>query len=104
MDFTLELGEVSESVEVTGNYTRVDTEDASLSALLGTRDMQAIPVNGRNFNELLGLLPGTVSNIPTEPNPLAFNRAGASDGGTNPNHNNWSKMAFTTWISEAAET
>lgn len=91
VDFTLELGEVSESVEVSGTYTRVDTEDASLSALLGTRDMQSIPVNGRNFNELLGLLPGTVSNIPTEPNPLAFNRAGASVGGTNPNHNNWSE-------------
>jgi hypothetical protein len=62
-----------------------------MSAMLGDRDMQAIPVNGRNFNELLGLLPGTVSNIPNEPNPLAFNRAGASMSGTNPQHNNWSQ-------------
>jgi hypothetical protein len=89
--FTLELGAVTESVEVSAGYTRLNTEEASMSALLGARDMQAIPVNGRNFNELLGLLPGTVSNIPTEPNPLAFNRAGASLSGTNPAHNNWSQ-------------
>jgi hypothetical protein len=34
VDFALELGAVTESVEVSGTYTRVDTEDASLSALL----------------------------------------------------------------------
>jgi len=90
VNFKLQLGAVTETVEVTEEFTRVNTEDGSLSALLGTHDMQTIPVNGRNFNELLALLPGTVSSIPTEPQPLAFNRAGASINGTQPGHNNWS--------------
>jgi hypothetical protein len=91
VSFTLELGAVTESVEVSATYTRINTENASMSATVGSRDMQGIPVNGRNFNEFLGMLPGTVSTIPNEPNPLAFNRAGASMSGTRPGHNNWSQ-------------
>ena len=59
VDFTLELGAVTESVEVSGTYTRVNTEDASLSALLGAKDMQAIPVNPMNGNS--AVVNGTVA-------------------------------------------
>jgi hypothetical protein len=52
VNFTLQLGAVTESVEVSGAYTRINTEEASMSAALGSRDVQAIPVNDRNFNEL----------------------------------------------------
>jgi hypothetical protein len=91
VNFVLELGAVTASVEVSATYTRVNTEESSMAATVGARDMEGIPVNGRNFNEFLAILPGTVSSIPNEPNPLAFNRAGASMSGTRPNHNNWSQ-------------
>lgn len=90
INFTLEVGRLTETVEVTGAVTRVNTEEGSMSALFGTHEVANIPTNGRYFNQLVALMPGTVSNIPAGPSSLAFNRAGVSVNGTRFNDNNWS--------------
>ncbi len=62
-----------------------------MSALFGTDEVANIPSNGRYFNQLVALMPGTVSNIPSGPTSLTFNRAGVSVNGTRYNDNNWSQ-------------
>src|SRR6266542_3480441 len=42
VNITLELGAITESVAVSATYTRVNTEESSMSALMGSRDIQAI--------------------------------------------------------------
>src|SRR5258708_7975613 len=91
IDFVLEVGAVTDTVEVTGQVARVNTEDGRMSALFGTDEVANIPSNGRYFNQLVALMPGTVSNIPSGPNSLTFNRAGVSVNGTRYNDNNWSQ-------------
>ena len=90
VDFALEVGSVADTVEVSAQVVRVNTEEGSMSALFGTREIANIPTNGRYFNQLVALMPGTVSNIPTGPGRLNFNRAGVSVNGTRYNDNNWS--------------
>lgn len=91
IDIVLEVGAVTDTVEVTGQVARVNTEDASMSALFGTDEVANIPSNGRYFNQLVALMPGTVSNIPSGPSSLNFNRAGVSVNGTRYDDNNWSQ-------------
>ena len=91
VNLKLELGALAESVQVEAKYTRLDTESNTQSSTVGTQDIQGLSLNGRDLNEIIGLLPGTVSSIPTEPQALAFNRSQASVGGVSENHNNWSQ-------------
>jgi hypothetical protein len=90
VDFTLEVGNLTEDVEITAALTRINHQDGSLSDLLGPRQITSVPINGRYFNQLVTLMPGTVSYIPQGPSVLAFNRAGAAVNGQRPNTNNWS--------------
>ena len=68
MDLALTVGQVSESVEVTGAVTDVDTRDASLGHLMNQKSLIDLPLNGRNPASLIALVPGveTVS-VPTRP-------------------------------------
>jgi hypothetical protein len=54
-DFTLTVGEVTESVEVSATATMVQTDNTSLGNVISDTLIQNLPVNGRDFNALLGL-------------------------------------------------
>ena len=58
INFALEIGNVSQSVEVTGATPTVDTETADVSYTVSTRQMTDLAVNGREFTSLQQLLPG----------------------------------------------
>ncbi|HEX4168095.1 MAG TPA: carboxypeptidase regulatory-like domain-containing protein [Bryobacteraceae bacterium] len=58
INFALEVGNVSETVEVTGATPTVDTETADISQTISTRQMTDLAVNGREFTSLQQLLPG----------------------------------------------
>lgn len=58
VNFQLEVGNVSETVEVTGATPAVDTETADISQTVSTRQMTDLAVNGREFTSLQQLLPG----------------------------------------------
>ena len=61
---------VQESVTVTGEAPLIDTTNSSLGANIDPRQMQELPVNGRNWMDLTLLAPGSRSNGVTEtPNP-----------------------------------
>ena len=59
LDFTLELGEVTETIEVTGAAPIMQTEEASVGNVVTARELQRMPVNQRNYTRLMLLMPGT---------------------------------------------
>jgi outer membrane receptor protein involved in Fe transport len=54
----LEVGAVTESVTVTGEAPLLQTESAEVSNLVGNAQMKALPLDGRNFSQLVDLVPG----------------------------------------------
>jgi len=62
VDFSLEPGAVSQTVEVTGATPLLQTERADIVQTVETAQLAQLPVGGavRNFQGLLALVPGTV--------------------------------------------
>jgi hypothetical protein len=59
VDFTLEVGAVSETVEVSATAVALQTQDASVGGTITNNVLERMPVNGRNYTRLMLLLPGT---------------------------------------------
>ena len=57
----LEVGSVSESVEVSGTPPPVTTANSSISQVVDTQRISELPLNGRNALQLVSLAPGVVS-------------------------------------------
>jgi len=64
VDFALPVGQVTDSVEVSGDVTQVDTHDVQLGGTVDSRRVRELPLNGRNVYDLMVLMPG-VSNVNT---------------------------------------
>ena len=58
IDFVLEIGAVSESVQVTANVSKVDTHTVTLKEVVDQRRIRELPLNGRDASQLILLLPG----------------------------------------------
>jgi hypothetical protein len=54
----LTVGEISEKIVVTGQTPLLQTESAELSTLIGSQQVLDLPLNGRDFNQLVDLVPG----------------------------------------------
>jgi outer membrane receptor protein involved in Fe transport len=59
-DFDLTVGDVSAVVEVESGAVALDTETASIGQVVSQRQVTQLPLNGRNFLQLLFLNGGTV--------------------------------------------
>src|SRR3954451_486784 len=57
----LEVGSVSETIEVQGTPPPVVTSSSSVSQLVDTKRIEQLPLNGRNALQLVALLPGVVN-------------------------------------------
>jgi hypothetical protein len=62
IDLVLELGELTQAVNVTAETSMLKTTTSEVSALMDPVRMTELPLNGRNIVELAGLLPG-VDNV-----------------------------------------
>lgn len=60
VDFSLNVGQVSERVLVTGEAPLVETTTAQVGALVDDRKIRDLPLNGRSFEQLALLQPGVV--------------------------------------------
>jgi Carboxypeptidase regulatory-like domain len=58
VDFRLQPGALSETVQVTGEATLVDTTDSTLNGVLENKAINELPLQGRDFQNLLPLHPG----------------------------------------------
>jgi len=61
VDFALEVGAVTETVNVTGNAVALQTENAVVGHVVDNRYTTQIPLNGRDFAQLVLLVPGTAT-------------------------------------------
>jgi Carboxypeptidase regulatory-like domain len=63
LDITLQIGSVSETVEITGAPPVVDTTSTQLGAIVNERSSTQLPLNERDVYQLLQLQPGVQSQI-----------------------------------------
>ncbi|MFP5228025.1 MAG: carboxypeptidase regulatory-like domain-containing protein [Acidobacteriota bacterium] len=57
----LKPGEVTQTLSVTAQAVNLDTDSTALSQLMGQHQVEQLPLNGRNFMQLLTLTAGTVT-------------------------------------------
>jgi hypothetical protein len=60
IDLQMEVGQVTETVEVQANAVAIDTETSSVGQVVSERQVTQLPLNGRNFLQLLFLGNGAV--------------------------------------------
>ena len=58
LDISMEVGNVEQTVEVTGAIPLLQTENASVGQVIEQTAVNALPLNGRNFVQLAILAPG----------------------------------------------
>ncbi|HEX4230415.1 MAG TPA: carboxypeptidase regulatory-like domain-containing protein [Bryobacteraceae bacterium] len=67
LKFSLSIGATSQTVQVTSGAPLVQTDSSSVQASVNQKQMQDLPLNGRNALQLTTLTPGTVlTNVGTE--------------------------------------
>ena len=59
----LQPGEQTQTITVTGEVPAIDTTDATLGGTVSNQSINALPLNGRNFERLLQLRPGVVTSV-----------------------------------------
>jgi hypothetical protein len=74
LDSSLQIGELTQTVEVTGSAPLVDTRSPALSGLVDDQRVVDLPLNGRNVIALAATLPGILSVV--APQQLSDSRSG----------------------------
>ena len=64
IDLKLEVGTVTESVTITGASPLVQTSSSELGTTVTNEQIEALPLNGRNFVNLTRTVPGVLRGIP----------------------------------------
>ena len=82
LNYTLQLGSVKETVNVEGSAMVLDTNTTTVGQVIEDRQIEDMPLNGRNVMNLLELVPGVVPQGATSGNVL--NNQGAIGNYTNP--------------------
>jgi hypothetical protein len=60
IDIALQAGQVSEVIEVSGEVPLLDTTSSTLGGTLSNDEINDLPLNGRNYENLLQLRPGVM--------------------------------------------
>ena len=76
VDFSLDVGQVSETVEVSASAQLLTTENATVGTVIEKQQITDLPLNGRNFLSLVALSPNVTYGF----NPAA--QASGRQGGT----------------------
>jgi len=88
IDFVMQVGQVSERIEVTGGAPLLNTENAAVSTVIDNKRIVELPLNGRNYLSLIALSP----NVSVE---AGSSQATTLQGGTRSSQNyNVSGMRF----------
>jgi outer membrane receptor protein involved in Fe transport len=61
IDLQLPVGQTQETVTVEANATQVETTNSAVSALVNQTQMRELPLNGRDFEQLILLAPGVAT-------------------------------------------
>jgi hypothetical protein len=61
LDFTMQVGQVTQTVEVTTEAPTVELTSSTLSATVNATTVRELPLNGRSWTDLASLQPGVVT-------------------------------------------
>ena len=65
VDLVVQPGQQNQTITVSGEVPAVDTTDATLGGTVSNEAINALPLNGRNFERLLQLRPGVITSVGT---------------------------------------
>jgi hypothetical protein len=65
IDLTLEIGELTNVVEIAGGAPLLQSENSSIGTVIENRSVVELPLNGRNYLQLTSLIPGATTNGPS---------------------------------------
>jgi Carboxypeptidase regulatory-like domain/TonB dependent receptor len=65
IDLNLEIGELTNVVEIAGGAPVLQSENASIGTVIENRSVVELPLNGRNYLQLTSLIPGATTNGPS---------------------------------------
>jgi len=74
----LRLSTVEQTVEVDASAQNLNTEDAQMTTVVDSRLVRDLPLNGRSFQDLIAMTPGSVSVSPQMPRNGGFSVNGQS--------------------------
>jgi len=60
VDFTLQVGSVTETIDIQAEPTLLQTESSALGDVVDSRKITALPLNGRDYTQLATLTTGAV--------------------------------------------
>jgi hypothetical protein len=83
-NFKLTLGESSQTIEVNAGAIQINTEQAGVSGVITTAQLDTLPVNGRNILDYAQLQPG-----------VQLQPGGDGDGGFDPTKSGYSALSFS---------
>jgi hypothetical protein len=63
LDFALELGAVTEQVSVSASATALETASSEIGQVRPAREIMDLPLNTRNFTQLVQLAPGVLTGV-----------------------------------------
>ena len=75
MDFSLAIGTLAETVEIIGSAPMINTEDTAIGTVIDNRRIVDLPLNGRNFLQLVSLTPNVSASFANS------GQSGARQGG-----------------------
>ncbi len=64
VDFPMMVGQSQQTVTVDAQVTQVDTESTTVQSVVETKQITDLPLNGRNFTDLITLVPGVPGGSP----------------------------------------
>ena len=83
----LDVGELTQEVTVSADVPLIDTTTASVSGLVGERQVKDLPLNGRSFDYLIALNPGAINYTLKSPQTSTSNGNTFSVAGRRPLEN-----------------
>jgi len=92
VDFSLPVGQGQQTVTVEGQVSVVETQSTAVGALVEGAQMRELPLNGRNYTQLIALGPGItqiVAGAPAAGSSFAGNGVKYTISGSRPNNTSW---------------
>jgi len=86
LDLTLEVAENSETMDVSADALAAETTSTQLGETLGSGKIEGVPLNGRNFTDLMAVQPGIVPSNTGQPGAVIMTGVAATppSGDANP--------------------
>jgi len=72
VDLTLSVAQTTQTVSVDATAARIDTSSTAAGGTLDTKQLQAVPLNGRSFTDVLAVQPGVAPASSAQPNAIVM--------------------------------